>query len=492
MTAADGIPAERAVRRRPAILEMPPLPLIVLAEAAWISILAGLAQEFSLHQPEIGLPILIVFVAAGAAIARLVGRRLGERWPLVAVGLVVAVAVGGVLASGAARTALASGIGPALAAHPGGLFAGLALFRGFAHARLPLAESTLNHLLAVGIPGIAVASLVGGLISEPFRARFLGDALTGSILFIGATVLALAFTRLGTVAAQERLDWRRNPVWLVLMLAILLAAIAAAIPLAAIAGPALSILFGIALGPLVILGLLTGIDPAGRRILIGLAFVAGMLYLLSQIAGGSIAVGSQAGFGSGDPSNNATQQVISIGLGGLLAVGAVAAILFLAAIWLRRTRPPEDDLVDETRTIDHGEERPTAGRVRRRLRRPETPGDAVEAYIALLGDLARQPEARRQAGETPTEHAARLRSAGAPHLGLDLLAADYALVRDGGRRLSAMEHERAIRRWRTLRRDLARWARVRAKLVGATAEEADVPVRTDAGEGRRTGIRAGG
>ena len=39
---------------------------------------------------------------------------------------------------------------------------------------------------------------------------------------------------------------------------------------------------------------------------------------------------------------------------------------------------------------------------------------------------------------------------------LDLLAADYALVRYGGKDLSPREHQRALGRWRSLRRRLTR------------------------------------
>ncbi len=53
---------------------------------------------------------------------------------------------------------------------------------------------------------------------------------------------------------------------------------------------------------------------------------------------------------------------------------------------------------------------------------------------------------RREPGETPSEHAGRLRRTGLGALSLDLLAADYGLVRYGARDLTAVEERRAIGR----------------------------------------------
>ncbi len=111
--------------------------------------------------------------------------------------------------------------------------------------------------------------------------------------------------------------------------------------------------------------------------------------------------------------------------------------------------------------------------------------------MALLADINRHPELRREPAETPSEHAARLREAGASGLALDLLAADYALVRDGGRILSPHEDRRAVDRWRTLRASLPHWAKERARTAGALAGDAAVPRPAGPTEGSRTGVRAG-
>jgi len=482
----------RTDRLAAAIVDLPPLLLVIVAEAAWISVVAGLVQEFALHEPEIGIPVVALFVAFGTLSARLVGRRLGERWPAVAFGLMVVVAVVGVLASPAARAALADGIGPALAAHPGGLVAGLAVLRGFAHAELPLSESTVARLLALGTPGLALASLVGGVIAEPFRTRFLGDAMAAAIVFVGAAVLALAFTRLAAVGTDEGLDWRRNPAWLGLALFLLVAAIVAAVPLAAIAGTALSILVGVAFGPLLIIGLATGFDRTARWLILIFAVLAVVTRVLATVfGGGPTTPAAVRTLPSGPVEPSQFELLATMSLGGLLLLGATVAILILIAVWMRRARPPRDDLVDETRTIDRGDAPDPRRRWRPRARRPE-PAGAVQAYVALLADLARHPPAGRGTGETPAEHAARLRRAGAPSLALDLLAADYALARDAGLTLSKAEDRRGVERWRMLRRRLADWARAQARLGSATEADRDVPAAAADAEGRRSGLRAGG
>jgi hypothetical protein len=80
----------------------------------------------------------------------------------------------------------------------------------------------------------------------------------------------------------------------------------------------------------------------------------------------------------------------------------------------------------------------------------------VTAYVALIDDLERRPEVRRDPSETPAEHAGRLRDEGRGALALDLLAADYALARFGGIELGAREDRRAVARWHHLRARLGK------------------------------------
>jgi hypothetical protein len=488
--ARNALPDEEAGGSRRAAsraLLLAPVALVVVAEAAWISVVGGLIQEFTLHQPELGIPELAVVVGIGAIAAHVVGPRLGRAWPFAALGLVVLAGLVGLLASGAARGALSGGLVPALAAHPGGLLAGLAMLRGFAHARLPLAEDTLTRLLAFGAPGLAFAALLGGVIAEPYRSRFLADTLVASVVFVGSTVLALAFARLGAVGGQQGVDWRRNPAWLALTLLLLIGAIALSLPMAVIAGTVLSILFGVALGPMLIAGLAAGFDKTGRRVLIFLALIVGIIAIRGLFGTenpGTTTTAAPGVVGTGNPD---AERMMTLGIGGLLVAAIVAGILLLVALWMFRTKPPDEDPVQEERVVDRGgPNAPPARRPRRFGRRP-APIGAVEAYTTLLEDLEKHPVVRRLAGETPTEHAARIR-AGGPELSLDLLAADYGLARYGGVALTAAEERRAVDRWRELRKRLA--TRVAPPTGDLEAGPDDVEVH-EPGEGSRTGFRAG-
>jgi hypothetical protein len=439
----------------PTILPLVPVGLVVVAEAAWISVFGGLLQEVAFREPVLGIPAIAGFVAAGIVAARVLAGPLGRRWPVAAFALIAVAGIAGWLASPAARDALDRGIGPAIAAHPAGWMAGLAMLRGFAHSRLPLADDTVERLLELGIPGLAICAIVGGSIAEPSRTRFLADALDASIAFVLAATLALALTRLAAVGGATGVDWRRNPSWLGMALVLLVIAIAAAVPLSVVAASMVEIVFAVALGPLIVLGLLAGLDRAMRRVVAVFAVVVVGTWILIRLFGGH-ATGPrlQAGVATGEAGPSMAEQIVSISLGGLFVIAAVVAILVLAAVWMRRTPASEADL-EETRMIDRGGEVGPRRHRQRFGRRPEPTG-AAAAYVALVDDLDRHPDVRRDAAETPIEHAARLRSDGRAELSLDLLAADYALNRYGGMPLPAREDRRAVARWRLLRRRLTR------------------------------------
>ncbi len=457
---ADGGTARRgpmtgADRLRPpvaTVLLALPLGLAIIAEAAWISVAAGLFQEYALRQPSLGIVPLAGFVAVGVLAARLVGVRLGGRWPLAAAGLSLAGGAVGWLSSPEARTLLLAGApGDALAANPAGWFAAIAIARGFAHARLPLSEPTLGHLIGVGVPGLAFAAIAGGMVAEPFRGRFLNDAIVAAIVFATSATLALALTRLAAVGAGSGFDWRRNPWWVSLLTVLVLATAGLALLASSIAAPVIAFVVGASIGPLLLIALVIGFNRGTIRIL-AIAVVAALVFAgLMNILGGSGVL--TIGIGGGTPSEPTAEQpaeVVAVG-GGLLLVVAAIALILLARLWMRRLPLVVDDVV-ETRMIDRGGE-PAGGRRRGRRRRLE-PTDAVTAYLALVDDLAGRPDVRRDVAETPAEHARRLRDAGGSTFGLDLLAADYALARFAGVTLSAREDRRAVARWRTLRRRL--------------------------------------
>ena len=454
-------PQARAAARRAGaravslVVEVAPLALVIVAEAAWISILAGLFQEFALREPRLGIPSLAAVVALGVVLARVLAPRLDRRWPGIAFGLVLGAAVVGVLSSPAALAEAPRGLGPTLAENPGGLLAGLALLRGFAHARLPLLEGTVTNLLSIGIPGLAAAATVGGLIVDPFRTRFLGDAFGAAIVFISASVLALAFTRLDNVGLDGGFDWRRNPPWLLLTIAVLALAIVAAIPLAAVAGTVISLVISVAFGPLLILGLATGFDRVVRRLAVFFGAAVFAVLVLIRLFGSEAdpPQPAQAGPGQQVPPS-AAEQIVTMSVGGIVLLVLIVGTMVLIAIWMRRN-PAPSGVLGEQRTIDPSgaglSPRPRRGRFGRRAE----PRSAVQAYVALIDDLDRRPDVRREPAETPAAHAARLRSMDRAFLSMDLLAADYALARYGGLDLSDREDRRAIRRWRLLRRRLA-------------------------------------
>lgn len=450
-------------RRRgpaPAVLVALPLGLVIIAEAAWISVVVGLVDEFTLHEPRLGIPAFAGFVVAGVLAARLVAVRVGGRWPpLAAVLCLAGGAIGWLSAPEAAALLRAGAPGDALAANPAGWLAGLAIARGFAHARLPLSEATLANLLGAGIPGLAVAAVVGGMVAEPFRGRFLTDAIAASIVFVTSATLGLALTRLTTVGADSGFDWRRNPSWVGLLTVLVVATAAIAIVASPIAAMAIEVLVVASMVPLLAIGLVAGfvvgVDRRALRVLsismLAILAVAGLISIL----GGPPVSPSNIGGGGSAVSTSPPGEMVALG-GGLLLLVAAIAIVVLARLWMRRTLPVEDDVL-ETRMIDRGSNSTRGGRRRvpRWRRRRTDPVDAVAAYLALVDDLADRAGVRREPAETPAEHARRLRDAGGSALGLDLLAADYALARFAGVTLSEREDRRAVARWRTLRRQLS-------------------------------------
>jgi hypothetical protein len=436
-----------------------PLVLTIAAEAAWVSVLASLVQEYALHERSFDLLRLSLFVVAGFAAARLLGRRLGRRWPAAALGLSVATAVVGVALAPAARTALldngVAGLADMLAANPGGLLAGLALLRGIAwgHAGLPLPEDRLIRLLAGGLLIITFAAVAGGLAIEAWRGPFLAGALADGLVFAGSAILALAFTRQAIAAGDIAAGWQRNPIWLVSLLLVMGSLVLASMALSGQVRPSLELGIAVIAAPLVIAGLLTGWTRRGLRIFIGL--LAGAV-ILASVGSAIVRIqeANQGGRGGGiGVAGSPIDTAVAIGVTGAALIAIVLVVLLLVRLWMRRLQVNADDVIEE-RYVDRTEaEEP---RPRRRQRRPfrRQPTDAVAAYRALLAELADRRGVRREPAETPREHADRLRGEGSAGIQLNLLAADYALASFGQLPLSAAENRRAVSRWRVLRRRL--------------------------------------
>lgn len=440
------------------ILDLVPLGLAIIAEAAWISVFGGLIAEYTLQAPSLGIAVLAAFVLGGVVAARFLAGPAGERWPSVALFLVAFAGMIGWLSDPAAAAALATyGVIPALGINVAGWVAGLAVLRGFAHARTPISAGTLATVFGVGVPCLALAALAGGMIAEPYRARFLAEATVAVVVFAGAATLALAIARLTAVGAGAGFDWRRNPTWVVLLVVLVLTTLAVAVP-ASIASPLIALVAGAAIGPLLIVGLILGFTRRTLKtlLIVGAATVL-VVGLIRFFSGGPFAISLSLGGATGGdagPIDPATAAPIGLPI---VIVTAVILVLILARLWARRAAAEPSD-VDEVREIDRGDEsasvRPSRWGFGRRLGATPEPRDAVGAYLRLLADIDRRPSVRRDPSETPAAHAARLRSAGGADLSLDLLAADYALARFGGVELSEPEGRRAVGRWRRLRRSL--------------------------------------
>jgi hypothetical protein len=439
------------------LLRWVPTGLAVVAEGAWIFVIAAFLQDLVLRESVLGLPDYVAAAAVGVVAARTIGRFSGDRWPAIGLALLVGAALGGLLASPDARAAFAAGAfrpDLALAANPGGLLIGLAVFRGFSHAHLPLAEDRLGRLLVIGIIGLSFVALIGGQVVEPFGSRFQADALAASLVFAAATILALALARLAAVGAGAGVDWPRNPVWAAMLVGIVAVVELLAAPASGFVRPALDLVLGIVVGPLLLIGLLVGWTRASLRAAVIVIFAGACLLVIERLlfgsAGGTSAPGA-VGTGAAGSAITADPGVATVGVG-VLILGGIVVVLLLIRAWMR-SRGLGSDNAFETRTIDRGGAdlpRPT----RRRHLFEAAPADAVVAYRRLIADLEGRPIVARGPGETPNEHARRVRSDGWGRLGLELLAADYSIRRFAGRALSAAEDRRAVARWHRLRSDL--------------------------------------
>ena len=460
-----------------AIAMLVPLLLTIVAEAAWIAVVAGLLQEYALREPVIGLPQLTVFVLAGVLAARLLAGRLGLRWPLVSLGLIASGAAIGLFLAPSARTAVdvggLQGLGAAIGENPGGLFAGLAVLRGFSHARQPLREDTLGRMFGGGIVAIAFAAMAGGLVAEPWRSTYLAEVLIDSLVFVATAVVGLALTRQSAVGPDSQVDWPRNPAWVGLLVLLVAIVVVLAVPAAAVAPTAIDLAVAIFLAPLLIIGLVAGWTRSGARFIGIVLLAAGLIIALRPRLG---AVSQPGGTGAAGPDASAATPTTDPSLllvgGGLMTLVGIVGVLLLVRLWMRRsgTRPAD---VDEVRTIDRGSGREPRAPRRPRLPFRRSPSDAVAAYRALIGDLDEQPPVRRDPAETPAEHAHRMRDRGFAGLSLELLAADYALARFGNMPLTELENRRAIARWRGLRRQLPRVS------VGSTEPDGEVAPEPD-------------
>lgn len=445
-----------STRRSPLDPAVPALAAV--AEAAWISIVAALAQALIGERQVLGVAGLVPFVAFGIVAARVGAKRWGDRWPAIAVGATLVTAALGWAASAAVREALAAGdVSGALGEHIGGWLAGLATLRGFAHATVARSEATFEGLLTVGLPALAGVAIVGGAMSQPQRSWFVEDALAGAVVFLGSSTLGLSIARMSTLGVAAGLDWRRNRPWLAILIGLVVGIAALALPAAFVVGPAVQVIVGVLTIPLLVAGIVAGFGYTSWRTLLAILVGGGLLILAFALGGDILDTAPTPESEEVAAGGAANQAVVGAAAGGIGLLIVIVVILVLARLWIREIRAPVDSDVPEERTIDRPilerglVPRPRPDGRRRRL----DPTDAAAAYVALVESLAGRSAVARYVGETPAEHARRVRRAGHGGLALDLLAADYELTRFGGRRLSAAETRRAIARWSRLRRSLA-------------------------------------
>jgi Domain of unknown function (DUF4129) len=494
-------PTRSEPRRLLAGLGWVPVVLTAVAEAAWIATVAGLVQEFALRTPVIGLPVMAAFVGLGAVAARVVAPRAPDRWSIAAPLLVVAAALAGWLAAPLARQALAAGdLAAALAANPGGFAAAVAMLRGFAHGGEQLSLETVGRMVFWGLPGLGLLAAIGGMVADPWREQFIADATIDAVIFAGCGLPALAFAGFAEAERSGAPTWRGNPSWIGLLLVAVAVLLATAVPVSAAAGPAIvmaiGVVFAVAFVPLAVVGLFYGAGAGLRRVVayIGVAIVVG--WILSLATAGSPGNTSPGGVGgTAQDAPSTVDRIGVLGLGLLVTVLVIGGVVILARAWIRRQLGDATGDLSDERSFDLPDSGPAApGPRRRRRARFGAPSSAIEAYRSLVADLATQPEVRREPGETPAEHARRLRLRGIADAGeaatpgvadidalrLALLAADYGLEAYGGVPVSGAETRRAIARWRSLRHRLRRAA-------GSIAPTAGLDETAAATEGRRTG-----
>jgi hypothetical protein len=484
--------------RTPLAAALAALGLVVIAEAAWLTILGGLIEAYALRTRALGIAELALLVLGGAAAAHLLPARLGPpRWAAASIALVVAGAILGVMAAAESPSALtepAGGLGAAIARHPGGLVAGLAVFRGFRHARLPPDEEAVRHLFAGGAAVAVVAALAGTLVAEPWRGQFLADTLAQVVVFAVTVVLGLALARQLGIELDGAERWTPNTPWIGLVAVVVAVTGLSVVPASTIAAPLMELAVYLLLAAFFVVGAIVGWtrnSVAGLVAGVGVALLLGTMLSLSAPSGtGPGAVGGGGsllpGVGAGEDGSVGMVIPDTVLLG--LALGVVALALgALAWWWARERRDRHPDPAVETRFIDRSrgrETRPSARGWLARLGIQPRPVDAPSAYLALIRDLSGKVGVDRDPAETPREHAHRLRTSGTPTLGLELLAADYALARFGGESLTRREDRRGVDRWRELRVRLsARSEEIRATAAAIEREKLDRAQRLREGAG---------
>jgi hypothetical protein len=408
--------------------------------------------------PIIGPIEFAILAGIGMAWAR---RRRWRSPAWEAFGLpLIALAAGALcwLISPEVRIAILSGTaGDALGAHPGGWIGAVAVYRGHAHHSREVDEEVQDTLMRWGLPALAVAWLVGDLAARQagpeVRDAFTAVAFLGSIVFVGAGVLALGLARLATVRGEGV----GGGSWFGFALIVAVGITVIGIPAGALLGVPLETL---------LIALVAPIRVIGALLVLVLSPVVVLAALLVELVQPIL----PEGFGQG----TITLPEIDVGirqpdspLPGILFYVAILVIILLelAAVafylWWRWRQGRElasltDELAEERSVVfDRVPRPPREPRAAPPPRRDRH--DPVGAYLLALEALADDGRWARRDAETPRHHAARVEAnaAGGPvAAALARLAAGYQLLRYAGRPLSAREQARTADRLDRLERAL--------------------------------------
>ena len=409
-----GAPATRgaAVPVAGRVLAALPTLLALVAEGAWVAVLYALLRGAAQEEIQLGPLVFAGFAGAGLLVGRALAPRLGDRWPVgavVAAGL--ATAVGWLSDAGTWSALLSTEQVSVLGTNPGGWLTGLAFVRGLAYVRPPSSAGAVPSPMPIALPLIAVAFLIGGMIAEPGRSAFLDAALVSTVVFVASSTLAVALGRAGTLGRAGGFDWRSNPAWYGLLVIVVAGILLVAVPAAHAVGPLVVVVIAVLPVPLFFVGLIVGFDRRLLKVLLVLLGIVAVLILIFRLFS-SGAVLPETGPGGQVPAEPQTPDWLVITGAMILLVLVAVAIGVLAALWMRQAPRREGGDVAEERTVDRGlaGRSPLPRRARFRLRRRDEPTDAPTAYLATLGELASDPALERHAGETPAEHARRLRA----------------------------------------------------------------------------------
>lgn len=450
----EPVPLGEEPERKPAAAPRPTrpsrlLPLAqCLAEGGWLAVVAAAVQATFGEVPIIGPFEFAILAGLGMGWAR---RRRWRTAAWEAFGLpVLAVVAGAVcwLLAPEVRIALVEGrLVDALSAHPGGWVGALAVYRGHAHHAREADEEIQDTLMRWGLPALAAAWLVGTLAaraaSPAVLEAFTAVAFIGSLVFVGAGVLALGLARLAAV----RGDGPGGGSWFGFALVVALGITVIGIPAA--------VLLGVPLGTLLV-ALVAPIRVIGALLVLLLSPVVFLAALLIDLAKGILPAGFGAGtirlptieVGVNQPTNPVPGILFYVVVGTIILLELAAVALYLWWRWRERQEMAAmtAEVAEERRVVF--DRPPRAAREPRPAPGPRRDRhDPVQAYLLALETLAADERWARRPAETPRHHTARVRvdmpAAGGLAPALTRLAAAYQLVRYAGRPLGGRERERA-------------------------------------------------